>query len=222
MQFEDRQHAGRLLAARLEYLRETRPVILGLTRGGIPVAFEVARGLGAPLDLIVVRKLQLAAAPELSFGALAEGGVTYLNPTVLRDARMRHEDTTVVTEGMVAELARRVRLYRGEVPAPSLHGKVVVVIDDFVTTGTTARAAALAARRRGAARVVLAVPLLAAAVEPELHDEFDEVVALELSHRPAGDPYARSEDVTDEAALALLRRARLDRMAEEMTPASPS
>ena len=222
MRFTDREHAGRLLAARLEHLKAARPVVLGLTRGGMPVAFEVARGLGAPLDLVVVRKLRSGATPEPPFGALAEGGVTYLNPTLLRDARMKHEDAAAAAEEMAAELAGRVRLYRGEVPAPSLLGRVVVVVDDFVATGTTACAAALAARQRGAARLVLAVPALVASVEPELRTEFDEIVALEVSHppMPASDAYERLEDVDDDAALALLRRARAAQVADGLGPAA--
>ncbi len=222
MRFESREHAGRLLAARLGYLKEARPVVLGLTRGGIPIAFEVARGLEAPLDLIVVRKLQAATAPDLPFGALAEGGVTYLNPTLLRDARMRHEDAAVVAEGMIAELARRVRLYRDQAAPPSLHGRIVVIVDDFVATGTTARAAALAARKRGATRVLLAVPVLAAAVEPELRGDFDEVVALEVSRppQPLAEAFERFEEVTDDTALAYLRRARLERAFQEIEPAA--
>ena len=223
MRFENREHAGRLLAARLEHLRDSRSVVLGMTRGGIPVAFEVARALGAPLDLIVVRRLRAASAPELSFGALAEGGVTYLNPTVMRDGRMKHEDAAAVAEGMVAELARRVRLYRGETPAPSLHGRQVIIVDDFVATGTTARAAALAARRRGAARVILAVPVLSAMVQPELQGELDEIVVLQVSQppRPPNEAYHRLEEITDEDALGYLRRARLDRAAGEGAPAGP-
>jgi putative phosphoribosyl transferase len=220
MPFQDREHAGRLLAARLDYLRDANPVVLGLTRGGIPVAFEVAHGLGAPLDLIVVRKLRATSAPELSFGALAEGGVTYLNPTLLRDARMKQEDAAGVAAGMVAELARHVRLYRGEVPAPSLRNRAVVIVDDFVTTGTSARAAALAALHRGAARVLLAVPVLAASVEPELQAEFDDIIALELSRPPraASDAYERLEEVSDEAVLEYLRRARLEHVVERIEP----
>lgn len=221
MSFEDRQHAGRLLAARLEHLRDAHPVVLGLTRGGIPVAFEVAHRLGAPLDLIVVRKLRTPSAPEAAIGALAEGGITYLNPTLMRDARMKHQDAEALADASVVELSHRVRLYRGEVPAPHLHGRTVVIVDDFVATGTTVRAAALAARQRGAARVVLAVPVLAAAVEPELRREFDDVVALEASHppRPLGEAYDRLEEITDEAAMDYLRRARVERVIDEVGPA---
>lgn len=221
MRFKDREHAGRLLAARLAHLRDTGVVVLGLTRGGIPVAFEVAHGLDAPLDLVVVQKLRSADAPELPFGALAEGGVTYLNPTLVHDARMTADEAAAVAEAMVTELARDVRLYRGEVPPPSLRGRTVVVVDDFVTTGTSARAAAMAARQRGAARVLLAVPVLAAMAEPELWRDFDDVVALELTQppRPASEAYERLEDIDDETAFEYLRRARFELLAERVEPA---
>lgn len=220
MQFENRGHAGRLLAARLEHLREARPVVLGLTRGGIPVAFEVARSLAVPLDLVVVRKIRAPADPERSIGAIAEGGTTYLNATLVSGARLRREDAEALADAEIAELARRVRLYRGDVPAPSLHGRLVVLIDDFVATGATARAAARAARVRGASRVVLAVPVLAAAVAPELRRELDDVVALEVGPpaRPLGEAYAKLEEITDETALAYLRRARREWIGEEIDP----
>lgn len=222
MSFDDREHAGRLLAARLEYLRDAHPVVLGLTRGGIPVAFEVARRLLAPLDLIVVRKIFAPTEAEIPVGAIAEGGVTYVNPTLLRDARMKHEDAAALARGDVAELARRIRLYRGEVPAPRLQGRTVVVVDDFVATGVTVRAAALAARQRGAARVVLAVPVLASAIEPELRGEFDEIAVLELSRPPLplSAAYQRFEEVSDEAALAYLQRARREWAQGEGAPAA--
>jgi putative phosphoribosyl transferase len=222
MRFDDREHAGRLLAARLEYLRDARPVVLGLTRGGIPVAFEVARRLRAPLDLIVVRKIRAPTAAESPVGAIAEGGVMYLNPTLLRDARLKHEDAAAVARGDVVELARRIRLYRGEVPPPHLKTRTVVVVDDFVATGVTVRAAALAARQRGAARVVLAVPVLAAAIEPELRGEFDEIAVLEVSRPPypLSAAYLRFEEVSDEAALAYLHRARVEWLGEGGEPAA--
>ena len=221
MRFDDREHAGRLLAARLEYLSETHPVVLGMTRGGIPVAFEVARRLRAPLDLIVVRKIRAPAAAEAALGAIAEGGVTYLNPTVLRDARLAHEDAAALARADVVELSRRIRLYRGEVPPPHLQGRTVVVVDDFVATGASVRAAALAARKRGAARVLLAVPVLAAAIEPELRGEFDGIAVLEVSRPPLppSAAYQRLEEVSDEAALAYLHRARVKWLGEAGEPA---
>ncbi len=224
MRFEDREHAGRLLADRLEPLRQDEPVVLGLTRGGMPVAFEIARRLAAPLDLIVVRKVRAPSPREPAVGAVAEGGATYLNPTALREGPIDPERAAVLVEEEVAELARRVRLYRGAGAAPRLDGRLVVVVDDFVSTGFTARAAARAARKRGAARVVLAVPIVPEALAPELRHEFDDVVAIELAapgHAPS-EPYERLEEISDEAALAYLRRARVERAIEEIEPAAVS
>jgi putative phosphoribosyl transferase len=220
MRFQDREHAGRLLASRLEYLRDAQPIVLGLTRGGIPVAFEVARRLGAPLDLIVVRKVQAAAPQEPCIGAIAEGGVSYLNPTYEHEGRLRAEAAERAEEAVI-DLTTRIRLYRGDVPAPRLMGRTVVVVDDFVATGTTARAAARAARRRGASSVVLAVPVLPANVEVELAAEYDEVMSLAVTSPSTApsDAYERSEQVSDEQAIALLRRARAERLGGTSAPA---
>jgi putative phosphoribosyl transferase len=221
MRFDDRVHAGRLLAERLERLREDHPVVLGLTRGGMPVAFEVARRLSAPLDVIVIQKIRARA--EVPAGAVAEGGESYLNRTVAREGAHRQREAALADEE-VSELARRVRLYRGATPAPRLEGRLVVVVDDFVATGNTARAASRAARARGARRVVLAVPAMSETLEPELGADFDEVVALEMTAAPRApsDAYARLDEIDDGSALALLRRARLERAIDEIAPAAIS
>jgi putative phosphoribosyl transferase len=209
MRFQDREHAGRLLAAKLEGLREARPIVLGLTRGGIPVAYEVARHLDAPLDLVVVRKLRAETTPDLPIGAIAEGGATYFVPADRRDPRLTPEQVSALVDEAIADVARRIRLYRGVVAAPRLAGRDVVIVDDFVATGNTVLAAARAARNRGAARVVLAVPVLFAPVEPLLREEFDEVVALHVvaGPEPLTSVYDRLEAITDEGAVAYLRRA---------------
>lgn len=212
MRFRDREHAGWLLAKKLECFAAERPIIVGLTRGGMPVAFEVARGLGAPLDLIVVRRIDAQDPGDLPIGAIAEGGETFLNPTVLRDARLPHEDPAARAEWEAVELARCVRLYRDKYPALDIAGRTVIVVDDFVATGATASAAGRAARQRGAARVVLAVPVVGAAGEVELQGTFDEVIALEQASQPLvlSDWYERFEEVTDDSALQYLHRARIE------------
>ena len=201
MRFQDRGHAGRLLAAKLKHLRAANPIVLGLTRSGIEVAFEVARALEAPLDLIVVRKVGLPGSGESAGGAIAEGGVTFLGPAVPQPP-----------DELVAELARRVQLYRAEFPANRLGGRTVIVVDDFAITGATARAAARAARQRGAARVVLAAPVLASEAAAQVGGDYDEVVAVEVlaPAQSALDSYQRLEETTDRAALDFLRRARLE------------
>ena len=209
MKFHDREHAGRLLAVKLDEDRYPDAVVLGLTRGGVPVALEVARQMGAPLDLMVVRKIGLPGPPERAVGAIAEGGATFLNPTLLGETATAGEEAAALAEAEVAELARRVRLYRGERPAPHLAGRTVIVVDDGVVTGVSARAAGRAVRQRGARRVVLAAPVIAAAVEPELRHDFDEVVFLEAPAEPfaIADWYLRFDEVGDGEVMACLRRA---------------
>lgn len=208
MKFHDREHAGRLLGVKLDGNRYQDAVVLGLTRGGMPVALEVARQMRAPLDILVVRKISLPGPAQLAIGAIAEGGATFVNPTVMRETGVAAAEAAVLAEAEVEELSRRVRLYRGERPAPHLAGRTAIVVDDFVVTGVSARAAGRAVRQRGARRVVLAVPVVAAAAEPELRRDFDEVVALETSAKPfaIGDWYQRFEAVGDEEVLACLRR----------------
>lgn len=210
MVFRDRQHAGTLLAAKLERFREARPIVFGLTRGGVPVAFEVARMLGAPLEPMVVRKIGAPDYPEYAIGAIAEGGGVWVNPEALREVGLKDDDFTALAEYESVELARRVRAYRGDRPFPDVSGRTVILVDDGVATGATARAAARAARRAGAAQVVLAAPVIAAASEPDLRQEFDTVVAVDLppDFVAVGFWYERFGQVSDEEVLDHLRRAR--------------
>jgi putative phosphoribosyl transferase len=209
MRFQDREHAGRLLAAKLEAFRSDRPIVLGLTSGGIPVAVEVARLLEAPLEMVVVRKLGAPGRSDLTLGAIAEGGETFVNPLILREAGLPEEAAARVAEDEVAELTRRVRLYRGGRPLPHVADRTVLVVDDGVATGASARAAGRAVRQRKARRVVLAAPVIASAVEPELRPDFDEVIALEVPARlgAIGDWYERFARVSDDDVLKYLRRA---------------
>ncbi|MGW3149615.1 phosphoribosyltransferase family protein [Streptomyces sp. NPDC001177] len=182
MRFDDRTDAGRRLARRLEYLRGADVVVLGLPRGGVPVAYEVARALGAPLDVLVVRKLGVPWQPELGFGAIGEQNVRVLNEDVIRDTGLESAELAAVEEDERVELERRVREYRaGRAPVP-LAGRTVVVVDDGLATGATAQAACRVVRGRGAARIVLAVPVGAGRALPLLRPVADEVVCL---HSPA-------------------------------------
>jgi putative phosphoribosyl transferase len=210
MAFRDRRDGGRQLAARLERYRTERPIVLGLTRGGVPVAFEVARSLGALLDVIVVRKIGAPESPEYAIGAIAEGGAVFVRRDAQREVGLDDEGFAALAEREAAVLARRVRVYRGERPMPELAGRTVVVVDDGVATGATAHAAARAARQRGAARVVLAAPVIAAATEPELRPDFDDVVAVDFPERffAVGLWYERFEPTSDEEVLECLRRSR--------------
>jgi putative phosphoribosyl transferase len=210
MVFRDREQGGRLLAEKLERYRAERPIVLGLTRGGVPVALEVARSLGADLDLIVVRKIGAPECPEYAIGAIAEGGAVYVRREALSEVGLGDDDVMALAEQEAVELARRVRVYRGDRPMPDLAGRTVIVVDDGVATGATARAAGRAARERGAARVVLAAPVIAAAAEPGLRSDFDDVVAVDLPEPfiAVGLWYRRFGQISDGEVLGCLRRSR--------------
>jgi putative phosphoribosyl transferase len=209
MPFADRAEAGRRLAERLQRFGDDDVVVLGLPRGGVPVAFEVARALGAPLDVIVVRKLGLPFQRELAMGAIGEGGARVVDRALVRRALVSDEELAAVEARERAELARRARRFRGDrMPVP-LAGRTAIVVDDGVATGSTARAACQVARAQGAARVVLAVPVGPPETIDELSAVADEVVCLE-THRlfmAIGRFYADFTQTPDEEVVDLLARA---------------
>ncbi|MFF5209087.1 phosphoribosyltransferase family protein [Streptosporangium sp. NPDC000396] len=183
-------------------------VVLGLPRGGVPVAFEVAQALGAPLDVIVVRKLGVPFQPELGFGAVGEGGIRVINPNVVRMANVTQAEMATVEEREQVEVLRRARRFRGDRAPIDLAGRTVIVVDDGIATGGTARAACQVAHARGAARVILAVPVGAPDTIASLREDADEVICLET---PAdlfaiGVWYADFTQTTDEQVVELLRR----------------
>ena len=181
MIFNDRRDAGRQLAARLRasYAGQGRHVIvLGLPRGGVPVAYEVARALHAPLDVFVVRKLGVPGHEELAMGALASGGVRVLNEEVLSYLGLDEKAIERVSRVEGAEIERRERLYRGDRPAPVIAGRTVIIVDDGLATGATMRAAVAALRRLGPARIVVAVPVGALETVAELEQQADELVCV--------------------------------------------
>ena len=160
--FEDRRDAGRALAAMLAaYVDVPGVLVLALPRGGVPVGYEVARVLHAPLDLFVVRKLGTPGQEELAFGAIASGGVRILNSQVVNAAGVALDEIERITRREWGELARRERQYRGERPFPEIEGRVVILVDDGLATGSTMRAAAAALRQRNPARLLIAVPVAA-------------------------------------------------------------
>jgi putative phosphoribosyl transferase len=206
--FPDRVEAGRQLAVRLEYLRGQDVVVLGLPRGGVPVAFEVAEALDAPLDIIVVRKLGVPFQPELAMGAIGEGGARVLNADVLLATGVSDEDLAAVEQQARDQLAARVaRLRRGRDPV-DLTGRVAVIVDDGIATGSTARVACEVARQLGAARVVLAVPV-APADAIRTFPEADEAVFLTAPRvfMAVGYHYRDFSPTTDEEVIALLDAA---------------
>ncbi len=180
IRFRDRRDAGRRLAGLLGALREARPIVLGIPRGGVPVAAEVARALGAPLDVVVVRKLGAPQNPEFAIGALAEGGVHVLSERVVRALKLSDEQLrSLVSRGEV-ELEERVRRYRAGRAPLDVSGRVAIVVDDGLATGRSAVAAVRSLRARGAARVILAVPVSAPQSLSALRLEADEVVCVEV------------------------------------------
>lgn len=209
MPFIDRVDAGRRLAERLGDLRGADAVVLGLPRGGVPVAFEVARALGAPLDVIVVRKLGVPFQPELGMGAIGEGGVRIINDEVVRLADVGEQELAGVEERERAELQRRAHRFRAGRPRVPLAGRTAVVVDDGIATGSTARAACQVARAQGAARVVLAVPVAPPTSIVGLRRDADEVVCLETPEDffAIGQWYADFAQTPDEEVVTLLERA---------------
>jgi putative phosphoribosyl transferase len=176
-QYRDRADAGRQLASKLRaYADRPDVLVLGLPRGGVPVAFEVARSLGAPLDVFLVRKLGVPGHEELAMGAIASGGVYVLNEEVVQSLRIPHQVIERVAAAEQRELERRERAYRDDRPPPDVRGHTVILVDDGLATGSTMRAAAAALRRQGPARIVVAVPTAARATCNELRAEVDEIV----------------------------------------------
>jgi putative phosphoribosyl transferase len=177
--FRDRRDAGRRLAARLGHLADApHLLVLGLPRGGVPVAAEVAAALEAPLDVYVVRKLGVPGRRELAMGAIASGGVRIVNEPVVAAAGLDQEVVEAVTREEERELEPRERRLRGTRPPPAVRGRTVVLVDDGLATGSTMRAAIAALRARGAGRIVVAVPVAAPDTCHELGEEVDELVCV--------------------------------------------
>ncbi|HEX4817338.1 MAG TPA: phosphoribosyltransferase family protein, partial [Nonomuraea sp.] len=219
--FADRTEAGRRVAARLGHLREQDVVILGLPRGGVVVAFEAARALGAPLDVILVRKLGVPIQPELGFGAIGEDGVRVINPAIVEAARLSAGEMEHVEERERRVLRRRSEQIRSGRPKIPLAGRVAVIVDDGIATGSTARAACQVARAQGASRVVLAAPVCPPEAVERLRADADEVICVETPDDLGGIGlwYHDFRQVTDEEVTTLLRRA--DVQPEPPGPAVP-
>jgi len=206
--YDDRVDAGSQLARRLKYLSGQDVVVLGLPRGGVPVAFEVAKALDAPLDVLVVRKLGVPFQPELAFGAIGEDGVRVLNDSVVRETDLDGDVMDTVERKQRIELRRRAERFRRGRDRISLTGRVAVIVDDGIATGATAKAACQVARARGASRVVLAVPIGPDDIAARFAGYADEVVCLES---PAyffavGQGYLNFAQTSDEKVVALLDR----------------
>jgi len=210
MMFADRTDAGRQLARRLAGLSAERLVVLGLPRGGVPVAHEIAVALGAPLDVIIVRKLGVPYQPELAMGAIGEGNVRVFNPEVLRASGVRAADLEAVEAAARSELTRRAARLRVRGERVPLDGCTALIVDDGIATGSTVRAACQVARAHGAARVLVAVPVAPPGTIAALRDVADDVFVLAspASFHGVGQFYADFAQTSDEEVVRLLHRAR--------------
>ena len=211
MLFANRREAGRILASLLmKYADRDDVLVLALPRGGVPVGFEVAQALRAPLDVFIVRKLGVPGHDELAMGAIATGGVRVLNDDVVMSLELEPEVIDTVAAREEKELARRERLYRGARPAPDVHGRTVILVDDGLATGSTMRAAVAALRKQGPARIVVAVPVAAPETCEEFKTEVDEAVcaATPRMFNGVGRWYEDFSQTTDEEVHELLAQAR--------------
>ena len=208
--FRDRADAGRLLAERLShYAGRDDVLVLGLPRGGVPVAAEVARALGASFDVFLVRKLGLPGQEELAMGAIASGGARVLNEELVETLGIPEALIDAVAAREEEELRRRERLYRGERPPPEVEGKTVILVDDGLATGSSMRAAVAALRRRRPARIVVAVPTAPVSTCEELRPEVDELVCARTPQPfyAVGIWYENFNQTTDEEVRRLLAEA---------------
>jgi len=208
--FEDRRTAGRALVPELQRCELKDPIILGLPRGGVPLAYEIAVALHAPLDTIVVRKLGVPSQPELAFGAIASGGIRVINDDVVESLFSLDEDTIdSIANREMKELRRREEAYRLDRPYPELAGKDVVLVDDGLATGATMRAAAEAVKTRSPSSVVVAVPVGSASAVAKVAAIVDRVICLESpqSFYAVGQFYSDFRQTSDDEVRELLREA---------------
>ena len=224
MRFHDRQEGGRRLASLLQRYEREEPIVLALPRGGVPVGYEVARALRAPLDVLVVRKLGAPLFREYAIGAIAEGGVVLVERDAMAEAGVSASDLEAITEHERVELERRVRHYRGDRPLPDVRGRTVLLVDDGIATGRTTRAAIRALRRLEPRKLVLAAPVVAAQTVEALRGEVDDLVCV---HAPedfvaVGLWYEEFGQTSDDEVVGLLERARAtDRGQRDQASSSP-
>jgi putative phosphoribosyl transferase len=221
MLFKDRNEAGRRLAERLMTYRGDDPIVLALPRGGVVVGYEVASALGAPLDVVVARKLGAPGQPELGIGAIAPGGVWVINEPLVGLLGLSETDIGQVASKEEVEMERRLRKYRGAARTmPDVRGRTVILVDDGLATGVTALAAIRALRKVKPARIVFAAPVCAPDTAEALRSDVDEVVcaATPSDFMAVGVWYDHFEQVTDEEVVGLLERARKERTEKSAPP----
>jgi len=210
MIFRDRSEAGTILAASLEaYSHRPNTVVLALPRGGVPVAFEIGQRLGLPVDVFIVRKLGVPGHEELAMGAIASGGVRYINEDVMSQLGIEEQTVDAVSRREEKEIERRELLYRMGRPPLDVHGKTVILVDDGLATGSTMLAAIAALRLSRPARVVVAVPAAARETCSKISREVDDIVcaAMPEPFHAVGNWYVRFPQTTDEEVRDLLSRA---------------
>jgi putative phosphoribosyl transferase len=209
--FENRREAGRELAQHLKaYANRNDVSVLALPRGGVPVAFEVARALGAPLDVLVVRKLGVPVQPELAMGAIASGDAFFLDERIVEYAGVGKDELGQVIARERVELARREKLYRGDAPPLDVRGRVAIVVDDGMATGATMKAAAMSLRQAHPAKIVAALPVAPLDSEARVEDVVDEFVCVmrPRNYFGVGQFYVDFDQTSDEEVRELLDAAR--------------
>jgi len=212
--YRNRTEAGRFLAEKLAgYARDPDLLVLALPRGGVPVAYEVARALDAPLDVFLVRKLGVPGHEELAMGAIATGGVRFLNEDLVRTLRIPPGVISDVVAAELKELRRRERAYHGDRPAPDARGRTVILVDDGLATGSTMRGAVAALRRQDPRRIVVAVPIAAPSACEEFQSEVDEVICARTPEPfySVGLWYKDFSQTSDDEVRDLLARAARER-----------
>ena len=210
MIFDDRVDAGRKLAEKLRaYANRDDVIVLGIPRGGVPVAFVVAESLNAPLDVFLSRKLGVPGQEELAFGAVATGGVRVLDQELIEAVGVSKAEIEEITRKVRAELERRERIFRGDRPPLDVKGKVAILIDDGIATGSSMRAAINALRQHNPARIVVAIPVAPLSTCRRLRSEVDEVVCVDTpeSFYAIGQFYADFSQVADDEVTSLIHRA---------------
>jgi putative phosphoribosyl transferase len=224
IRFRDRAEAGQLLAAELQRYADKQPVVLALPRGGVPVGYEIAKRLDAPLDVWMVRKVGVPWHPELGVGAVAEGGYVYLAPDTMAQVGLGEDEVSRVVEAKTAEVEDRVRRFRGGRPRTPLRGRTIILVDDGIATGGTMRAAIAAIKAEGPRKLVLAVPVADEDLLESLATEVDDLICLLTPPRlyAIGVWYEDFQQVTDEEVIRLLELSRQPRRDQEQGTAQLS
>lgn len=210
MLFKDRTAAGQVLAQKLaDYANRPNVLVLALPRGGVPVGFEVAQALNAPLDVLVVRKLGVPENEELAMGAIASGGVRILNQSIVEQIQIPDEIIATVAAQEQGELERRERMYRGDRPFPDLSGKIVILVDDGLATGATMWAAIIAVRQKQAQEIVVAVPVAAPETCEEICSKVENIICANTPSPfySVGMWYEKFPQTTDDEVRELLNKA---------------